>query len=52
MFLDLQVINYYLSVIKSVIQGKNRCVNNKSIMIGTEIRRKSRIQQIWVQYVD
>ena len=41
-----------LSVIKSIIQEKNRSVNNKDIMIGTEIRRKSRIKQIWVEYVD
>ena len=41
-----------LSVIKSAIQGKNRNVNNKNIMIGTEMRRKSGIKQIWMQYVD
>ena len=41
-------------MIKSIIQGKNRSINNnnKDIMIGTEIKIKSRIKQIWVQYVD
>ena len=43
-----------LFMIKSIIQGKNRSINNnnKDVMIGTEIEIKSRIKQIWVQYVD
>ena len=43
-----------LSVIKSIIQGKNRNINNdkKYIMTWTEIRSKNKIKQIWVQYVD
>ena len=41
-----------LSVIKSIIQGKNRSINNKYVMIGIEIRSKNRIKQIWVQSVD
>ena len=43
-----------LSVIKPIIQGKNRNINNdkKYIMNWTEIRSKNKIKQIWVQYVD